>query len=126
MRKGEALRALLRHAEEALTRAEKFAGNLEGERVLSLAQVSFGNFAYVRETHAVYLNEAHLCLDYSFVNIGELLLEAGLGNEAGLHFLSAYQAARPHPLHLRHLRHHQLHRQLYHHLASDKTHPHCG
>ncbi len=93
--RGEALRHLLRHAEEALTRAEKFAGSLEGERVVSLSQVSFGQFAYLREAHAVCLNEAHLCVDLSFVSIGDLLLEAELGNEAGLHFLSAYQAVRP-------------------------------
>lgn len=93
--RGEALRELLRQAEEALTRAERYTESLAGERVLSLAHASFGQFAYMRETHAVCLNEAHLCVDHSFINVGELLFEAGLGNEPGLHFLSAYQAARP-------------------------------
>jgi len=93
--RGEALRELLRQAEEALTRAERCTDSLQDERVLSLTRASFGHFAYMRESHAVCLNEAHLCVDLSFINVGELLLEAGLGNEAGLHFLSAYQAARP-------------------------------
>jgi hypothetical protein len=93
--RGEALRELLRQAEEALTRAQRCAESLVGERVLSLARASFAHFVYIREAHVVCLNEAHLCVDHSFINVGELLLEAGLGNEAGLHFLCAYQAAHP-------------------------------
>lgn len=93
--RGEALRELLRQAEEALARAQRCAESLVGERVLSLARASFGHFVYIREAHAVCLNETQLCVDHSFVNVGELLLEAGLGNEAGLHFLCAYQAVRP-------------------------------
>jgi len=93
--RGEALRHLLRSAEESLTRAEKLGESLWGERVLSLARVSFGYFAYLRESHAVYLNEARLHVDLSVVNIGDLLLESGVGNEAGLHLLAAYQAVRP-------------------------------
>lgn len=93
--RGEALRLLLRAAEESLIRLEKLNAAYDGNRVLSFLRLSFGNFVYVSEAHTVHLNHSHLYLDQVYVNVGDLLLECGYQGDAGMHFLSAYQATNP-------------------------------
>lgn len=94
--RGEAVRELLRQAEEALSRADELALRHDGVRVISFAGLSYGQFVYMNAEHQVYLNQSHACnTDWAYTSVGSLLLDGSFAHDRGLHFLAAYLAVHP-------------------------------
>ncbi|MBS3938094.1 MAG: hypothetical protein KGZ50_05940 [Peptococcaceae bacterium] len=94
--RGEAVRQLLRCAEESLNRVEELVRYYDGARVLTFPHPTFDKFVYMSVGHQVCLNQAYDCLvDWSYISVGHMLVDGGYPNDRVLHFLAAYTNAHP-------------------------------
>lgn len=94
--RGEAVRQLLRQAEESLSRVDELALRHDGARVISFAELTYSHFVYMNAEHQVYLNQSHKCnTDWAYIAVGNMLLDGSFAHDRGLHFLASYIAVYP-------------------------------